>query len=773
MNRSLLTSAVLLTGFLVLLGDWLPALRAEAPAPAADPTDSRPPAELSRPLATEKPVSEVVTDAAGNPLEPLDPKQVATEADRDHLEALSLFAAARTKQQREDLPGALRLYQRALRFDPASEMILQQIVTLATELERMGEAIRYAVKAADVTPEGPVVLLRALALHLAEQGQPERAIALYERALASPDLDRESPAYILLTSELAQLYMAHDQADKAAESFRLVQERIEAQGGGAGEERVRAVVLEGLGGQQGAYLSFGDAYFAANRLEEATAAFRAADAAKHDEALLGYNLARVAFAQANPDKALEELGKYLHAKSDSAGIAAYELLANILERQGAKGALVERLEALQTDDPKNVPLAYYLAERYREAGQFDKVAALLRPLVSERPTVEILQALARADRELKQFSGLVDTLAVCSGEGRSLDVLGEELDAILGDAAVIDGLIAALRQRMADEPDKLPAGAHLAVALLALEAGRLDVGQEFFTLALGPRSPQEQGELLIDWGVALLSAEHPAAAAEHLRRAADVLPKEAPQSILARYYLAGALELAGQTDEALAVAREATSAGEKNARFAPLLQSRLAWVLYHAKRFDAAESEYRKLIALFDQDYTIEETREVLRDTRLILSNLRVLHDDLPAAEEWLEQVLDEFPDDISAQNDLGYLWADQGKRLSHALAMVQAAVKAEPDNGAYRDSLGWTLHRLGRDEEALAELRQAVAGDDPDGVILDHLGDVLLALGQVAEAREAWTRAVAAFDPAVESKQIEATQQKLAAHPVDAAPQN
>ena len=89
-------------------------------------------------------------------------------------------------------------------------------------------------------------------------------------------------------------------------------------------------------------------------------------------------------------------------------------------------------------------------------------------------------------------------------------------------------------------------------------------------------------------------------------------------------------------------------------------RGRPAWVLYHAKRYDEAVKAYRELIDEFDADHASAETRDALREARLSLSNLCVIKGDLPQAEEWLEQVLDEFPDDAGAMNDLGYLWADR-----------------------------------------------------------------------------------------------------------------
>ena len=75
---------------------------------------------------------------------------------------------------------------------------------------------------------------------------------------------------------------------------------------------------------------------------------------------------------------------------------------------------------------------------------------------------------------------------------------------------------------------------------------------------------------------------------------------------------------------------------------------------------------------------------------------------------------------------------------------MIERAIKAEPDNPAYLDSLGWVLFRLGRPGEALAPLEKAVRLlPKPDSTVLDHLGDVLAALGRKEEARKAWTQSL------------------------------
>ena len=81
-----------------------------------------------------------------------------------------------------------------------------------------------------------------------------------------------------------------------------------------------------------------------------------------------------------------------------------------------------------------------------------------------------------------------------------------------------------------------------------------------------------------------------------------------------------------------------------------------------------ASDAYNALIDKFDSDHATTGVREILREARLVLASLHVIEGRPAEAQERLEQVLDEFPDDVSAMNDLGYLWADENRRLQRAL---------------------------------------------------------------------------------------------------------
>ena len=76
---------------------------------------------------------------------------------------------------------------------------------------------------------------------------------------------------------------------------------------------------------------------------------------------------------------------------------------------------------------------------------------------------------------------------------------------------------------------------------------------------------------------------------------------------------------------------------------------------------------------------------------------------------------------------------------------MIERAVKAEPENPAYLDSLGWIRFKTGRFADAVEALEKAVKLlPQPDATVLDHLADVLSALGRKDEAKELWRRSIA-----------------------------
>ena len=116
----------------------------------------------------------------------------------------------------------------------------------------------------------------------------------------------------------------------------------------------------------------------------------------------------------------------------------------------------------------------------------------------------------------------------------------------------------------------------------------------------------------------------------------------------------------------------------------------------------------------------------------------------IPEAEGYFEKCLNMSPNFAPALNYLGYMWAERGTNLTRAREMIEHAVKLEPTNSAYLDSLGWVLFKQGNAREALAPMRKAVElNEEPDATLFDHLGDIYAALHESDKAREAWRKSL------------------------------
>ncbi|MGE5208182.1 MAG: tetratricopeptide repeat protein [Alphaproteobacteria bacterium] len=100
------------------------------------------------------------------------------------------------------------------------------------------------------------------------------------------------------------------------------------------------------------------------------------------------------------------------------------------------------------------------------------------------------------------------------------------------------------------------------------------------------------------------------------------------------------------------------------------------------------------------------------------------------------------------ACNYLGYMWADHNMNLNEAELMIRRALRSEPDNASYLDSLGWVEFRKGKLDEALSDLlRAARSAEHEDPVVFEHIGDTYLKLNRTQEALEAWQKALT-LDP-------------------------
>ena len=99
-------------------------------------------------------------------------------------------------------------------------------------------------------------------------------------------------------------------------------------------------------------------------------------------------------------------------------------------------------------------------------------------------------------------------------------------------------------------------------------------------------------------------------------------------------------------------------------------------------------------------------------------------------------------PEHAPALNYLGYTWADRNENLPEAKKMIEKALEKEPENGAYLDSYGWVLFRMGKLKEAEKYIQKALEKNGKDAIIVEHLGDIYWAQGKKGEARVQYRKA-------------------------------
>jgi len=296
----------------------------------------------------------------------------------------------------------------------------------------------------------------------------------------------------------------------------------------------------------------------------------------------------------------------------------------------------------------------------------------------------------------------------------------------------------------------------LTYARLLVEQDRLDDAKGEFA-ALLQQSPQDN-DLRFSLALVCLEAEAWREAIVYLE---ELIERDSHVDA-AHYNLARAYEALGEKDSALI---EYALVGPGN-DFLPA-QARQTQLLFDSKRSAqaskrlsqarTAQPDYAIQLYLIESEalashqqheqawQVVQQALEQFPDdlnllyTRAMLAEKR---DDLDLLEQDLRFILEREPDNSMALNALGYTLADRTTRYDEAKALIEQALRLDPQDPAILDSLGWVNYRLGNLDEAERLLRQALARF-PDHEVAAHLGEVLWARGKQREARKVWANAL------------------------------
>ena len=222
----------------------------------------------------------------------------------------------------------------------------------------------------------------------------------------------------------------------------------------------------------------------------------------------------------------------------------------------------------------------------------------------------------------------------------------------------------------------------------------------------------------------------------------DLIPRDDPAFHAAEMGRADALVRADRVDAAVEVLQQLA---ESHPGLATVWTA-LGDTLRRQERYADAAAAYDSAIATFGAP---EAGQWVVYFARGIAHEREK---QWPDAEADFRTALELSPDQPAVLNYLGYSYVEMKSNLDEALAMIERAVAARPEDGPIIDSLGWALYRLGRYKEAVGHMEKAVELMPVDSIVNDHLGDVYWAVGREREAEFQWKRALS-FEPETEEE--------------------
>jgi len=164
--------------------------------------------------------------------------------------------------------------------------------------------------------------------------------------------------------------------------------------------------------------------------------------------------------------------------------------------------------------------------------------------------------------------------------------------------------------------------------------------------------------------------------------------------------------------------------------------------LFISNLYNQAKSG-KEAIGAANQAYSLADSEEKRQIAKLTLATAQQKSGDFKSAELTLREILKQSPGNPIALNNLGYFLAERNEKLSEALDLIQQAVKIDPNNPSYLDSLGWAYFKLGKLDEAEKYLKNALRFDASSAAVQEHLGDVYQKQGKIELANSAWQKAI------------------------------
>ncbi len=688
--------------------------------------------------------------------------------DPANKDALAWYMAGQKAMKRGDLQPAADAFEKAAEASPQSAVPLRALSLVLLRLGRIQEGVQTAEKAIALDPND-VEMRVQMAVFYATSQQVNKAVLLLNEALESKTLKKESREFVQVHQVRAAVFLATGQLKDAADSFEVLLDALEFPEKYQLTDREHNAMVKN---RPTSYETVGRVLMEVGRQEKAIQAFEALSRLEKDQP--GDHNLLLARAYFLKDK-LEECEKNLNLYFDS-GRRSKESLQMLLDLYAATSrsdALTERLNTLSENTQDATTVRMFLGQVLLDQGKAseandvyqtildstgdeDAYLGLLRVAITNQDATSLIATLNRVGRtriKIEELLPLIVSITTSDEFAQNaVNTCKTMYDKKPGDLHALVpyfcSLIAETLKQPKDESALLKASVELnpdrdllklvleKYGLSQLELGEYAMAAKIFEqlLAVPGLEPGVRVNTLFRISGAYAAIEDVSAARQALQEALRLVPNE-PQ-LLARLAMVEAVD--GKLEVAQKLLEKSILGLAPDSELLVETRIRLASIYARLDKWDGAIEQY--LLATENSGIKAD----LLRQVRMGLSNAYVQSGDMEKGQNVLEEVYAEDPTQPGVNNDLGYLYADQGKELEKAERMIRIAIESEPDNPAYLDSLGWVLFKLGRNDEALEPLKKANSDPDyRDPTLLEHQGDVHQALQQMTEANDLWSQAL------------------------------